>query len=205
MRFEVVVFDFDGTLVDSAAAKYRTFFKLFPDTPEHRAVVAAVLKDDPDGSRYVVIPRMIEQMTAAGLALPPGTVAAGRADEYSRLVLQAVTDALEIPGASRLLQDLRGRCATYISSQTPEASVRSMVQARGWDALVSDVFGYPRDKTVTVAELLSLHGIAAGRLAVIGDGASDQRSAAANDCVFFPVRRPEDLAAIGHRLVSDGV
>ena len=116
-----------------------------------------------------------------------------------------MSEALEIPGASRLLQDLRGRCATYISSQTPEASVRSMVQARGWDALVRDVFGYPRDKAATVAELLSRHGIAAGRLAVIGDGESDQRAAAANDCVFFPVRRPEDLAAVARQLVSDGV
>ena len=60
MRFDAVIFDFDGTLVDSAGVKYDSFFELFPATEQHRAVVKEVLVADPDGSRHVVIPRMVE-------------------------------------------------------------------------------------------------------------------------------------------------
>jgi phosphoglycolate phosphatase-like HAD superfamily hydrolase len=203
MRFEVVVFDFDGTLVDSAAAKYQAFFQLFPDTPEHRAVVAGVLNEDPDGSRYQVIPRMIERMRARGLALPGGQAAEQRVAAYAALVERAVGSAPEVPGASEVLRQLRGRCAIYISSQTPEVAVRGLVEARGWAGLVAGVFGYPRDKAATVAALLGQHGIGGGQLAVVGDGTSDEEAARSNGCVFFPIRQPGDLARVGQQLVND--
>ena len=31
MRFEAIVFDFDGTLIQSAEAKHEAFYRLFPD------------------------------------------------------------------------------------------------------------------------------------------------------------------------------
>lgn len=205
MRFEVVVFDFDGTLVDSAAAKYQAFFQLFPNTPEHRAIVAAVLQRDPDGSRYEVIPRMIALMAAQGLALPAGHDGQNRIASYAALVAETVAAAPERAGATPLLRRLRGHCAVYISSQTPEPLIRELVLGRGWGTIVDGVFGYPRDKAATVAEMIARHRIAAPQLAVVGDGESDERAATNNGCPFFPVRGPDDLQQIAARLVEDHV
>jgi phosphoglycolate phosphatase-like HAD superfamily hydrolase len=201
MRFEVVVFDFDGTLVDSAAAKYQAFFQLFPATPEHRAVVEDVLKQDPDGSRFQVIPRMVARMRDSGLDVEHE--ADDRVAAYATLVERAVAAATEMPGASEVLERLRGRCATYISSQTPESTVRALVAERGWMALVDGVFGYPRIKAATVAALLGRHGISRQSLAVVGDGTSDEEAARSNGCVFLPVREPGDLLRVGQQLVND--
>jgi phosphoglycolate phosphatase len=118
MRFDAVIFDFDGTLVDSARAKYQAFFSLFPPSDEHRAVVASVLERDPDGSRYQVIPRMFQEMVGRGLSVPAHHSPGDRIEAYGELVLAAVKQAQEIRGASELLQALRGRCAVYISSNT---------------------------------------------------------------------------------------
>ncbi len=54
---DLFVFDFDGTLVDSAAAKRQAFYDLFPS--DCAAAVTAVLQRDPDGSRHALIPEMI--------------------------------------------------------------------------------------------------------------------------------------------------
>ena len=64
-----MIFDFDGTLVASAPAKRQAFFDIFP--AEAAPIVAAVLADDPDGSRHVVIPRMITGARAQALAEAP--------------------------------------------------------------------------------------------------------------------------------------
>ena len=46
MRFDAVVFDFDGTLVDSAPAKYRAFFQIFPGDDAALTCVARVVHVD---------------------------------------------------------------------------------------------------------------------------------------------------------------
>ena len=58
--FEVYVFDFDGTLVQSAAVKRQAFFEVFP--VGCATAVAKVLERDPDGSRHEVIPAMIADL-----------------------------------------------------------------------------------------------------------------------------------------------
>lgn len=194
MRFDAVIFDFDGTLVDSAAAKYEAFFALFPQTPAHRQVVANVLAADPDGSRHVVIPRMVERMRSEHLALPAGHSPEDRIAAYADVVLEAVAACAEIPGASTVLRELRAaECPVFISSNTPQEPLETLVQRRGWAALVAACYGYPNSKAATAQGLLSRLGITAGRLAVVGDGSSDRAAAEAVGAAFFPIVDRADL------------
>lgn len=204
MRFDAVVFDFDGTLVDSARVKREAFFSLFPDTQECRQVVAEVLQADPDGSRYELIPRMLAALEAQGVRLPAGHSAPERIDAYGRAALAGAFAAAELPGATALLLALQGRCSVYLSSGTPEPAVEALLAARGWRALFEGVFGHPRDKTRTLAQIVERHGEAA-RVAVVGDAESDLRAAAANACAFFRVQSPGDLAALAAELGAPDV
>ncbi len=205
MPFDVVVFDFDGTLVASAEAKREAFFALFPDSPAHRAAVAEVLATDPEGSRYDVIPRLVAAMRSAGLPLPPGHDAEERIAAYSAAVSRAVAACPEAPGASALLRALRGRSAVYVCSNTPEDALAAELARRGWDRLVEGAFGFPKEKSAAVAALLRRHRASGASVAVIGDGASDEGAARANGCVFFRVRSPRDLPAIGRELGAEVV
>jgi phosphoglycolate phosphatase-like HAD superfamily hydrolase len=195
----VIFFDFDGTLVDSVAIKRNCFYSVFPNTPAYRFVVSAVLFDNPEGSRYDVIPRMIEEMLSKGLALLPGTTAETAIESYTEQVLAAVMECNEMPGAGRILRALSMRCTVCIASNTPESDLRKLVEARKWHELVSSVDGYPRRKTDIIRERLSEFGVSPHRALVVGDGRSDEEAAEANGCAFHKIAHSGDflrLAAV---------
>ncbi len=202
MPFDAAVFDFDGTLVDSATVKRDAFFAIFPDTEQHRAIVARVLTDDPDGSRNRVIPRMIELMLAGPLATGPSPDAL--IERYGELSEAAVRRAAELPGASVILATLAPSMQLHVCSNTPRETVRAHVAARGWSGHFCTVEGHPTVKVAKVASVLRNGGFAATRVAVIGDGVSDEEAARANGCRFIAIRQPADLAEAGRILgVSD--
>jgi phosphoglycolate phosphatase-like HAD superfamily hydrolase len=203
--FDVIFFDFDGTLVDSAAVKRNCFYSLFPTAPEYGSIVSQVLLDNPEGSRFYVIPHMIEEMFTKGLVLPPGTTANTAIESYTDQVLAAVMKCHEMPGAGRLLGSLAGRCAICIASNTPESDLRKLVEARKWDGLVRSIDGYPRRKIDIVSERLSEFGVSASRALVVGDGRGDEEAAAVNGCAFHRIAGPGDLMKVTTILGIDNV
>jgi len=195
MRFDAVIFDFDGTLVASAESKYEAFFRIFPDTPQHREVIAAVLKDDPDGSRHVVIPRMVGALGRLGLIESSREESMRRVERYADAVFDIVSRCDELPGATDILVELKqSGVPVYISSNTPQESIEKLVQARKWDSLVRMAYGYPAAKAQTARAILDELGIEGSKLAVVGDGVSDRESAAEVGAIFFPIDQPLDLS-----------
>jgi phosphoglycolate phosphatase-like HAD superfamily hydrolase len=201
MRYEAVFFDFDGTLVDSAAAKKQAFFDLFPPTERHRAIVEDVLGADPDGSRYVVIPRIVEAMRSAKLDIPSGDDVEALIREYGQAALEAVIRAPEMPDASRLLDTLRlNNVDLYLCSNTPQDAIELLLESRGWRSYFADVAGYPQVKEEFVHRLLHNKGMSPRRAAFVGDGVSDERAAKANDIVFYVIKSKGDLKEVAQRM-----
>ena len=193
-RFDAVIFDFDGTLVASAPAKRQAFFDIFPVAAA--PVIAAVLADDPDGSRHVVIPRMIEGARAKGIVIPHGD----HVTRYGEVSEQAVAAAPELPGATGLLRRLAPLMELHVCSNTPEDTVRRHVSARGWNRYLASVEGYPTTKRDKIAVVIRARLLDPARVAMVGDGTSDEQAAAANGCAFLRIRTPEDLMRAGQSL-----
>ena len=202
---DVVFFDFDGTLVDSAAIKRNCFYSVFPNTPECRSVVSAVLFENPEASRYEVIPRMIEEMLSKGLPLLQGRTVEIAIETYTNQVLAAVMACDEMPGAGRLLAALSARCTICIASNTPESDLRKLVEARNWHELVKSIDGYPRRKSDIIRDRLSGFGFSPNRALVVGDGRSDEEAAGANGCVFYKIVRSGDLLRLAAMLEIENV
>lgn len=198
MHYDVVFFDFDGTLVDSAAAKRQAFFDLFPQTEGHVEVVRKALDADRDGSRYVVIPRMVEAMCQAGLDVPGGGKVELLTQQYGDSVLDAVCRVPEMPGATDLLRGLNKRnVGLYLCSNTPQDAIVSLVKARGWGGYFEDIAGYPTQKIDFVRQNIKRTEVPLDRVAFVGDGMSDQRAAARNGIKFLRIQHRTDLKKIG--------
>jgi len=201
MRYDVVFFDFDGTLVDSAPAKRQAFFDLFPHTEDHARVVRMVLDADPDGSRYLVIPRMVEEMRRIDLMVPEDGNSDQLARQYAHNVMDAVCLAPEMPGAKRLLETLHSRnVALYLCSNTPHEAIVTLVKAKHWDGYFQDIVGYPTAKDDFVRRTIERSGVPVERVAYIGDGISDQKAAASSKIKFYCMEDRNDLIRIGSEM-----
>ncbi|WP_457940339.1 hypothetical protein [Mesorhizobium sp. 10J20-29] len=101
IEFDVLVFDFDDTLVQLARVKLQAFSEIFP--PGCETAVASVLSRDPDGSRYAVIPAMLAA-TAANDIDTSGITAEGLIKAYAARVAAGMSDAGDVPEAAGALQ-----------------------------------------------------------------------------------------------------
>ena len=186
MTIKVIVFDFDGTLVQSNAIKYQAFFQLFPDDDWHKYVVRQVLAVDGEETRYVILERIL-----AMLGVSPDTRTKRVADlshEYNEIVLRGVKMCPECPGAEDVLSQLSKSYSLYLSSTTPESALREIVAFREWSGYFQEIFGYPRKKSESLREILIREAVNPLQILVVGDGESDKLSAQDIGCQFFDAK-----------------
>lgn len=199
--YDVYVFDFDGTLVDSAERKRQAFFEVFPAS--FSAAIDAVLARDPDGSRHHVIPEMI--VAARHLGLAADELDAGELIEaYGHAVDDAVATAPAMPHVEAVLRNA-GAATAYVASMTPDEDLKRYLTQRGWLKYLRDSFGYPHAKADVIARLLSRHHIPPDRLIMIGDGKSDREAAERNRCAFHSIANREAIMSIPGLEVSHHV
>jgi len=190
MAIKVIVFDFDGTLVDSNRLKYDAFFELFTDDPNHVRTIRKVLSAKKEQSRFIGIKDQVKEL----------------ADRYNDLVLTGAKTCSELPEAEDVLKSLTQKYRLYVSSTTPEDPLREIVQFRGWAHLFVEVFGYPRQKPETIRQIYKRENAGSSEVLVVGDGETDRQSAVENGCYFVHVGdnfRLKDLAGIIMSLSND--
>jgi phosphoglycolate phosphatase len=179
-----VVFDFDGTLVDSNAVKREAYDRIVAAHPDGAATIARAIAEAP-GDRHSVFARYAELQAAAGFVSPEAGLLARL---YAGTVDAAVAAAPEKPHARKLLEALlRSQVPSHVSSATPLSSLRWIVERRGWTGCFQSLHGRPSTKVQTLAHLMEKHGVPADAIAVVGDGEDDAASAAAHGCRFFAV------------------
>jgi phosphoglycolate phosphatase-like HAD superfamily hydrolase len=181
-RFDIAVFDFDGTLVQSAAAKRQAFFDIFP--AGHAPLVAAVLEQDPEGPRSRVIPLMLQRIAAVGGAME-GLTAESLLAAYGEAVRRGVRASAEVPGASDVLRAMARLGSAYVFSATPDDELAAEIGRRGWREWLGGTYGFPNRKAEVLAMLLERHRCPAKRALVVGDGSGDEAAARANGCPFM--------------------
>lgn len=184
--FSTIVFDFDGTLVDSNALKRQGFFDAVADDADGAALMSAVLAREPGDRRALMAAYLLER---DGAQCPASPEAVERlVARYNSHVDAAVAAAPEMPGATALLEALaRQGCRACLSSATPLANLKAIVEQRGWVHHFHAIYGHPARKADTLSQVMREYGVAASQIAVVGDGSDDRSSALALGCAFFPV------------------
>ncbi len=180
-----IVFDFDGTLVQSKQLKYDAYFELFPKDARHEDIIRSVLAECFEASRYVILERILRMTGEVAERIVPGTQ--DLAERYNDIVTEGAKTCPETPGASDILRELSPNYTLYLSSTNPEAPLREIVEYRGWTGSFKDIYGYPRHKNETIVTIMQQEQVAAGEMMVVGDGESDRTSAEHVGCAFFDV------------------
>ena len=84
----------------------------------------------------------------------------------------------------------------YVSSITPEAALREIIMTRNWQGYFADTFGYPREKSQNLRNIMQTEQVGSSELVVVGDGESDRKSAEENGCRFIRVSAGFNLREI---------
>jgi phosphoglycolate phosphatase-like HAD superfamily hydrolase len=189
LRLRAVAFDFDGTLVDSNAAKRQAYFEAARPADPSGGLVAQVLDEHPRGDRHEVMRALAERAAAAGL-LGPREVEAAAADlvaAYTAIVEAAQAERPETRGATFALAALAPAIALYVNSATPADSLRRAVARRGWLRHFRDVLGRPADKAANLRSILAREGLPPDEVAMVGDQQCDLEAARVVGCAFVAV------------------
>ncbi|MBF0284865.1 MAG: HAD family hydrolase [Magnetococcales bacterium] len=178
-----VVFDFDGTLVDSNRIKIQAMPQAAATVAGGEAAWGEVMRQGQATDRYDIYRRVAQRLgldEAAGAAM---------AEVYTRICHQAIAAAPEIPGAEALLLWLKERgIPCHINSATPHEPLLEVVEARGWRDHFAGVWGGPESKEEILRRILALEGIAPEALLMVGDGIDDHRAAQEIGCPFVGLR-----------------
>ena len=185
--FDALVFDFDGTLVDSNKIKTEAFGKLYES--EGEAVVEQVKayhRKHEGLSRFVKFRHWEENLLKRSYTESREAQLSG---QYSRMVLDAVIQAPYLPGVQEFLENHHALIPLYVASGTPEPDLRLTVSERGMSSYFQGVYGSPATKAEILNRIVPLTGNPE-RVLMIGDALADLEGAKLAGTPFLGIITP---------------
>lgn len=181
-----VVFDFDGTLVDSNYIKRQAFFEVAGAFSNGVAAMESILQVAGDRDRYWVFDAFARDL--------PGTVDASElAERYTLICQERIAVAPEVVGAKASLKSLRSAGKQlFVNSATPAGPLAAVVRLRRLGSLFEGIYGSPATKQENLAAIRAQYGYAPENMLVVGDGESDRFSAETMGCHFIAVENNDN-------------
>lgn len=200
-RYQAIVFDFDGVLVESVDVKTRAFASLYhaygPDMVNK--VVAYHLAH---GGMTRAMKFRHYHETLLGIPLTAETEAA-LAERFSQLIEDAVVGAPPVPGAAEFLEKFSGALPLFVASGTPDEEVKRIIERRGMGRYFAGVHGAPRTKGEILSHIAAERGFTPACMLMVGDAMADYEGAKSAGVAFIgrvpPVSRspfPSGVAVV---------
>jgi phosphoglycolate phosphatase len=181
-----IVFDFDGTLVDSNEIKRRGFDYTFAAYPDRMAEIREYCY----GFNHTIRGEKFRHVTESilGLEYTPELEKLFH-ERYAAFTTQSVAAAPEIAGAGAFVRRLASKGPALLSS-TPTAILLEILDRRGWRSLFPIVQGAPVNKRAWVTDFQRVLGCRPQELVFFGDTDEDAQAASEAHCTFIRVGRP---------------
>ena len=184
-----VVFDFDGTLVDSNDIKREAFFEVARPWDSSGKVVEEIFERWPAANRYEKTRRIAEELIGRKL-LPanPSTEdwAARLAEDYTARCEAAIAQCAEMPGATTALEKLSEKgLHLFVNSATPVIPLRRLTKLRNWGHFFQAVYGAESTKAENLQSIAAQSGVDRTEIIHVGDQLDDQGGAETFGCYFI--------------------
>jgi len=201
-KLKVLVFDFDGTLVESNKIKDNAFYSIFGEWPEHRdAMMKWHLANNTtvrqDKFRYFVEVilgqqgdyELIEKLTK----------------RFSELSYQAIVDCSMVDGAQEFLDTFRNKVQMLLVSATPHNELKKILKARLLTRYFKEIQGGPINKLEVLKKVISAKKISPDEMLYFGDSPEDLQAAKTLGCHFIGRKSCRELITLTNPIYSDFV
>ena len=186
-QIRTIVFDLDGTLVDSNDIKRRGFEVVLQSNPPAIALLLDVLEKYPSLDRTGVFLEIGKQLFDDNVMQKKRWVNS-MVCAYTSYCEERVANAAEIAGADYILDALAEHgINSFISSATPEQTLRNIVRKRRWASKVQGIFGAPTSKEEHLIRIQREVRCKKDAILYVGDSKSDMDAAHRFGCLFAGV------------------
>ena len=183
MKYQYIIFDFDGVLVESNEIRFNGFRKLFKEYPQGQVEeLVNYAKANGGISRYkkiefffnVILKEQISKETVNHWAA-----------KFSKLVTQDIIEARPVKGSLEFLRKYFNHFDFAIVSGSDEKELVTVCKERGIDHFFKMILGSPTEKKDNIAILLSHLGWMHEKSLYVGDSNNDFEAAKANNLDFI--------------------
>ena len=193
-KYDAIVLDFDGTLIESNEIKAIAFGELYKSYGEGivRAVVA-YHKEQVGISRFAKFKYWQEN-----LLKQPYTdeLREQLSCRYSRLTMEAIVQAPFVEGAYEFLEKYNHSYPLFVASGTPESELREIVKRRNLGKFLLGIYGWPSTKKQILEHILMQNNWSPNRLLMVGDVLSDWEGAKQTNVCFVGITRDHNLSGL---------
>jgi len=106
-------------------------------------------------------------------------------DEFSKIVVDAVVDADEVPGALWFLNKYQQVSKYWIASATPTNEINRIAEKRGISDYFISIYGSPENKSSIVSNIINKNRLKNSETIFFGDAMSDYIAAKDNNIDFM--------------------
>lgn len=171
---KIIVFDFDGVLVESVAIKGEAFVELYKD--ESQEIQQQVLHYHETHGGINRFEKIRHYESLCGREANE-TQLQHLADRFSDIVEKRVINASWVPGALSFLKRYHSIVPMFIASATPQEELERIVKERGISPMFKNIYGAPLAKNEALESVIAEHKCDASSVLMIGDTMTDYNAA----------------------------
>jgi phosphoglycolate phosphatase-like HAD superfamily hydrolase len=182
---KVVVFDFDGVLVNSEHLKENSWQTMF-DSSELTQVAlrdAQRMYGSGRGDRYDIVRHVLEhsQVPASEIPLQVQNIL----HRYNEVVQSGIKHMGLSEDARTSIRIMKEDFPLYINSATPQIDVRQSAENLQILGFFKDILGRPRTKVENLEIIVNAEMVACDNVLFIGDSSNDAKAAGEFGCHFI--------------------
>ena len=170
----VVIFDFDGVILESAEIKTEAFRELFSIYPEHVDRIVQYHINNIGISRWTKFDYIYSNYLKKELTCEEKEFLG---ESFSGLVVEKVKACPFVPGALEFLKEYHSRLGLYVVSATPSFELSEILDFRGLSGYFRKAYGSPGGKADAAKDILANEGIDSDAVILVGDSLADYDAA----------------------------
>jgi len=183
MKYENIIFDFDGVLAESVNIKTQAFYDMYEQYGVNVAnEVVKHHKAHGGMSRYEKF--LYYHKNFLNIELSQKDINQ-LSEDFSNLVMEGVINAEEVKGALRFLKKYQKQCKYWIVSATPTNEMIEIANKRGIGKFFVTIYGSPGHKKDVVVKILKENSLVNNETVFLGDALSDFEAAKNNNIDFI--------------------